>query len=240
MGRADSQEQAEDDSPRGHEAATSRGRLGGTLFFLAGLQWVILVTIAEVTFPDYSVKMNDLSDLASTVPPNASVVQPSATLFDSAMIAVGLMVIAATYLASSSYQSLALSSLLGVFGVGCTLVGVFPGDTGAIHATVSLVAFIFGPLSAMASYRVQNAPLKYVFMALGVVALVPLFSRVVLGDGSPILAILGRGGEERLIAYPVLAWIMGFGASLVGVAQDARSVVGMPSVKAGSSDRSVR
>jgi len=57
--------------------------LAGSLIFIGVLQWFMTVLAAETLFPGYSSRTNDLSDLASTIPPNISVVQPSAMLFNS-------------------------------------------------------------------------------------------------------------------------------------------------------------
>jgi hypothetical protein len=48
---------------------------------------------------------------------------------------------------------------------------------------------------------------------------VPLVTRFAMGDSSPILSALGRGGEERMIAYPVIAWVIVFGGCLIGSVQ---------------------
>jgi hypothetical protein len=50
--------------------------LAGALIFIGILQWFMTVLAAETLFPGYSTRANDLSDLASTVPPNLSLVQP--------------------------------------------------------------------------------------------------------------------------------------------------------------------
>ena len=46
----------------------------GTLLFIGALQWFIVEMAAETLFPGYSTRANDLSDLASTVPPNTSII----------------------------------------------------------------------------------------------------------------------------------------------------------------------
>lgn len=195
---------------------SARLRTAGTLLFLAGFVWWIVVTIAESLFPDYSVFTNDLSDLASTVPPNPSVVQPSAELFNTSMVILGLMILAAAYFIHLEYHRLSFTALLTTFGAGCLLIAAFPGDTGNAHAIASDLTFVVAPLAAIASYRLLNSPLRYVSVAVGIVALLPVFTRLALGDASPILTLLGKGGEERMIAYPVIAWLLGFGGSLMG------------------------
>ena len=49
----------------------------------------MIVMAAETLFPGYSTRANDLSDLASTVPPNTSLVQPSAIMFNAYDILIG-------------------------------------------------------------------------------------------------------------------------------------------------------
>ena len=56
------------------------------------------VLAAETLFPGYSIMANDLSDLASTVPPNVSVLQPSATLFNVTTFLFGLLVTISAFL----------------------------------------------------------------------------------------------------------------------------------------------
>ena len=51
-------------------------------------------------------------------------------------------------------------------------------------------------------------------MAVEVFALLPIvlgFRSSFFGVAAPFNLVLGRGGEERMIAYPILSWLMGFG-----------------------------
>jgi hypothetical membrane protein len=194
-------------------------KLAGSFLFIGGLQWIILVIIAETYFPNYSVKINDLSDLASTVAPNTSIVQPSAAIFNITMILLGLGVTLATIFIYLNFRKKLVTIFLGIFGIACILVGVFPGDTGAIHGIVSLFAFVFGALSAVVAYKIESAPLKYISIIMGIAALVPLVTRFAMGNSSPILSTLGRGGEERMIAYPVITWVIVLGGYLMNQVQ---------------------
>jgi hypothetical protein len=71
---------------------------------------------------------------------------------------------------------------------------------------VSLTAFLFGGLSAIASYRLLKLPLSVIAGRLGLMCLGAL--SVYLG--------LGQGGMEHMIVYPLLAWGAGFGGYLIG------------------------
>ncbi|HPM26109.1 MAG TPA: hypothetical protein PLD96_02100, partial [Methanothrix sp.] len=69
----------------------STAQIAGALLFIGVLQWLMIVLAAETLFPGYSIRANDLSDLASTIPPNVSPMQPSAMLFNASTFAIGLL-----------------------------------------------------------------------------------------------------------------------------------------------------
>jgi hypothetical membrane protein len=89
-------------------------------------------------------------------------------------------------------------------------VGIFPEDFSTIHFVVSLMAFLFGALSAIASYKFQKPPLSYFAIVLGLISLTALIL-----FGLKIDLGLGVGGMERMIAYPILLWAIGFGGYLI-------------------------
>lgn len=74
----------------------------------------------------------------------------------------------------------------------------------------ALLAFLFGNLAAILSYKIIRPPLSYIAVALGVVGLVAL---VLFGTDNHLG--MGVGGMERLIAYPVLFWSLGLGGYLM-------------------------
>ena len=90
-------------------------------------------------------------------------------------------------------------------------VGVFPETTGGLHVLVSFVAFFFTGLAALSSYRVVGPPFSYLSAVLGAVTLAAL----ALYAGGVYLG-LGPGGMERMVAYPAVVWVIGFGANLMG------------------------
>jgi len=49
----------------------------GPLLFIGACNGSLFVMAAETLFHGYSTRVNDLSDLASTVPPNVTLIQPS-------------------------------------------------------------------------------------------------------------------------------------------------------------------
>lgn len=192
--------------------------LAGSLIFIGVLQWFMTVLAAETLFPGYSSRTNDLSDLASTIPPNISVVQPSAMLFNTTTFLIGLLVIISAFLIHQACKKRLFTALFAISGLAAMGVGVFPGDNGNIHALVAMAWFVTGPLSAIVAYGFLNKPFAYFSVAIGAFALIVLISAVFAGQSSPFLAF-GRGGEERMLAYPVVLWMMAFAGYLMGFAQ---------------------
>jgi len=175
-------------------------RNAGTLLFLGGTQFILAMVIAEAVYPGYSVSGNYISDLG---------VGPAAGIFNFSIVLLGTAGILASYLIQRASQSI-VPALFSIAGAGAVGVGVFPETTGAIHPIVSLIAFLFGGLAAIAAYRFEKSPLNYLSVLLGALALIALAlftSHIYLG--------LGPGGMERMIAYPILLWLIGFGSQLM-------------------------
>ena len=51
------------------------------------------------------------------------------------------------------------------------IVGIFPKTAGPIHSVPSLIAFLFGGHSAIASHRLERRPMNYFSVIMGVVSL---------------------------------------------------------------------
>jgi hypothetical membrane protein len=190
----------------------------GALLFIGVLQWFLMVIAAETLFPGYTTRANDLSDLASTVPPNISLVQPSAIMFNATTFLFGLTVLISAFLIYRSNGKRLFTALFATSGLAAMAVGVFPGDTGIIHGLVAMACFVTAPLSAIAAYRLVNKPFAFFTVVIGIFSLIVLFSAVFAGESSLFVAF-GRGGEERAVAYPVLLWMIGFGGYLMGYSQ---------------------
>jgi hypothetical membrane protein len=190
----------------------------GALLFIGVLQWFLMVIAAETLFPGYTTRANDLSDLASTVPPNISQVKPSAIMFNATTFLFGLTVLISAFLIYHSNRERLFTALFATSGLAAMAVGVFPGDTGIIHGLVAMACFVTAPLSAIAAYRLVNKPFAYFTVVIGIFSLIVLFSAVFADGSSPFVAF-GRGGEERAVAYPVLLWMIGFGGYLMGYSQ---------------------
>ena len=183
----------------------------GLLFFLAGSVIFMGIITAEIFYPaGYSTGHSDISDLGATRPPDSIIYQPSASIFNDTMIVGGLLILAACFFLFrhvNNWTDIIFPVLLGAGAFG---VGVFPGNHPPFHGILALITFAAGGLSAIISYRITRSPFRYVLAFLGLVTLIFLFFNPYF------ITVLGEGGAERFVAYPVVIWAMGFGGYLVG------------------------
>jgi hypothetical membrane protein len=180
--------------------------IAGLLLFIGGVQCVLGIIIAEALYPDYSTSQNYISDLG---------VGPSALIFNSSVFLLGVLAIGGAYFIQRAFNFRLFSILTAITGIGAMGVGLFPEDAGAIHAIFSLITFLFAGLSAIMSCKFQKPPLSYFSIILGALSLLAL---VLFGSG--IYLGLGKGGMERMIAYPVLLWSIGFGGHVISYPKD--------------------
>lgn len=186
---------------------------GAIAFFAGGVALLGIIT-AEVFYPGYTT-LQEISDLGATRPPNSVIHQPSATIFNATMVTSGVLLLVATGLLHRALDRRVVSIPLALFGVGVLGVGVFPGNRVPWHGIFALLTFVSGGLAAVLSSRVVTRPFRYLCLAFGSVSLVALASAIFLGAANPLL-VLGPGGLERWVVYPLLLWLTGFGGYLMG------------------------
>jgi hypothetical membrane protein len=186
----------------------SDGKVAGTLFFIAASQFIIGMMVAEArAISGYSISTNYISDLG---------VGPSAMIFNSSVFLLGLLILIGAYFLHRAFNLKFLTLSLILTAIGAMGVGVFTEHYGSIHPIVSLIAFLFGGLSSLASYRLLKRPFSVIAVILGLMTLGALglyAAQVYLG--------LGAGGMERMIAYPNLMWGAGFGGYLLANSEKA-------------------
>ena len=191
-------------------------RVAGSLMFSAGAILLMGIIIAEALYPAaYSTGGNEISDLGGTRPPAGLVYQPSATIFNLTMMLTGLLTTLSAIVLHLRLGRWSASVPIATLGLAAFFVGVFPGPTGTPHAIIAMIAFISGGFAAVFGGWVARPPVRYVLVVLGLINLTALASYFTQGDSSP-LWFLGVGGAERLLVYPVLFFLMGFGGYLAG------------------------
>jgi len=191
----------------------SSEKRAGALIFIGAAQFILCLIVAESLYPNYSISENYISDLG---------VGPSAYIFNSSVFLLGLAAVLSAYYLRCAVSQKMFKIFLWLCGIGAMGVGLFTENFGIIHTVFSLLAFLFGALSAVASYKIQRFPLSYIAVALGLFSIGALVLFAVSEyffhaySSSFLYLGLGKGGMERLIAYPILLWSLGFGGHLIG------------------------
>jgi len=194
-------------------------KIAGTLLAVAGMVVLMGIITAEALMPaaaDYRTSASEISHLAGTDPPGSVIVQPSATIFNVSMIAGGIMIVAAAYFVQRAFGKLGFTIPLALWGICVLGVGIFPAPTGGVHDVFSLLTFFVGAQAAILSYKVETPPLRYVSVILGAIPLSILVLLTVLGESAGLVSLLGAGGAERWVAYPLVLWLVVFGGYLMG------------------------
>ena len=172
----------------------------GALMLIGAAQFLIGITISEALYPGYSVYGNAISNLG---------VGATAWLFNSSAMLFGAMAVIAGFLILKAFDDKVVAAFLAISGLGIIFVGLVSQKIAFIHSAAAAIAFLFGPLAALASYRIAKKPMKYFCLLFGIISLAALAlyrAEIYLGLG---------WGMERMIVYPTLFWAMGFGGYLI-------------------------
>lgn len=191
-------------------------RLAGTLLSIGALQWFFSVMTAEGLHQGYNLTPSQWIPYSNQIHYVSELgLGSTAPIFNISTIVLGLMVAFASYLLYLKNRNTLFSSLLLICGVGAAGVGVFPTNMQPIHGVFQVFALWFGAFSAILSFRKQVVPLSYISAALGIVSFVTsivFFPYLGLGanDTSTFLG-LGKGVMERIVIYPLILWVFGYG-----------------------------
>jgi len=174
----------------------------GALFFVGAAQFILVIVIAEARYPGgYSLATNALSNLG---------VGQTALLYSAWITVCGALALVGSLLGRRTLGA-GLTTTLAVAGACAVGVGLSAVRTSAPHVAFAIAAYIFLTVSVLISYRVLRPPLSYFSVSLGVISIVALVLFVTHHNLG-----IGKGGMERMIAYPILVWALGFGGSLMG------------------------
>jgi hypothetical membrane protein len=192
-------------------------KIAGTLLFIGAAQFIVALIIAEAIYPGYSIAHNVISDLGVWGRISAPVFNPSIILF-------GSTVLASAFFIRKQFSNRNFAVLIAISGAGSLGVGIFPENTfivngtPVLHSLSALFAFVVGGITAVAAYRFTKAPFRYLSVVMGVAALTAFVLFITTRDSGALG--LGEGGMERMMAYPTLLWIIGFGGYLLGNAKE--------------------
>jgi len=185
------------------------GKVAGALIFVAVTQFVLSVIVSEALYSGYSISGNYLSDLG---------VGSSSIIFNSSVFLMGLLLIAGAYFLHRAFGFTMLTVTFVLMAIGSMGVGIFTKDAGTIHSIAALFFFLFSGLSAIFAvvcsyvhgFKLMKTPFSVIAIILGLTEL----GGFVLFVGG-IYFGLGVGGMQRMVLYPVLMWLAGFGGYLM-------------------------
>jgi hypothetical membrane protein len=207
--------------PRSRDAT-----IAGVLLSLAGAAILLGFITAEALYPGtYTTRANTVSHLGASEPPDSVVLQPSAAIFDLTMLVSGAMILAGAWFAHRALRRTAVLVPTALLGIGALGVGAFPLTHPTPHTLFAFTAFVSGGIALIVSSRVASAPFRYLWTALGTVALAATALGVLFLEWAPI-AELGEGGIERWIVYPIVLWLVAFGSYLLGARHEAAATGG--------------
>ena len=199
----------------------SRVQVAGVLLLAGGILFVLGIDIAESTFPGYSMSDNWVADLGGIcsyasggiLPDHCTVYQPAATYYSVAKLGLGVAIVAAAYLLYPLARVKRPIVFLGI--AGTCVFGAFV-EAGIVQALFSLLAFLFGALAALDSYRLTGWPIGYVSVVLALFTLGAISIYLTVGGGisDTVWAPIGQGGMERMVIYGDVLWVIVFGATL--------------------------
>jgi len=175
--------------------------IAGAFLFVGAAQYLLLITIASARYPGYSLATNAISDLG---------VGPTALLFNASTAVFGAFVLIGALVGTRALGP-RLAATIAVAGICAIGVALFPETSGAPHSILALLAFVFGAVSALISFRFLRQPLACFAAGLGIISLTALVLELTQHDLG-----IGKGGMERMVAYPIFIWLLGFGGSLMG------------------------
>jgi len=183
--------------------------LAGLLLFLASALFMTSIMLGSAIAPGYSMNTNAISDLG-TIP-------ETALLFNTSLIVTGILVIASGLLLHRGHGRNSVTALFVLAGIGAIGAGAITLSTPGIHGLFALLAFVAFNVLAIACASLVKGPMRYLSLAVGVIGLLFLVLHF-LGDANiaDLYGPMGHGGSERMIVYPVILWLLGFGGYLMG------------------------
>lgn len=183
--------------------------VAGLIFFAEAAQFMLVIVLGASIAPGYGLNASTISELG--------VAPETATLFNSSLMAVGVLNIVGGALFHRTHRRVWITAVFVVAGVGALGAGVINlGVSSDIHNLAALVAFIgFGVQPAVAAMRLRG-PIR-LLAALASIASLAFTVVMLIGEfaNESVFGVIGRGGAERMVVYPIMLWMMAFGGYLI-------------------------
>jgi hypothetical membrane protein len=209
--------------PRAQGGGTKRPHRGtvaaGVLFFLLGAWFLTAIMLGASIAPIYDYSSAAISDLG--------VIPETAVLFNLTLALIGGLNLVGGYLFHRSHRHVLVFSAFAIASAGAIGAGLFPLSTGDVHSLFALFAFVFFNVEAVACAAVLSGWMRILSAVSGLIGLTFTVLMVVGDSGTPAAFwIIGHGGTERMIAYPVMLWLTLLGGYLIAGNQPATANAG--------------
>ena len=184
------------------ESKSPRGS-AGTGFAVGGALAILATTAATAVYPTYSERTQAISFLGGSG-------VPTEIYWDTCIVIVGMLWIWSTYLLFKKSGRKVRPFAFYLAGLGFLLVGTSPWNIRPFtHYLGAQLIFLFGAISSISAYGITRGAMAKISLAAGTVSMASYLSGYV-GMGT----LLGPGGIERMIFYPILLWQIAFGGYL--------------------------
>ncbi|MGI0054151.1 MAG: DUF998 domain-containing protein [Thermoplasmata archaeon] len=181
----------------------------GLLLTFAGVVFLLTLVILESIYPGYSVHSNSISDLLAIGTSTSLIGEPILFL-------VALTWMAGVYYLFRNTGETGRMVLYLLPGLGLMLAVLSPENVNVvIHSVGAILAFVPGSIAVILSYRMIGSRFRYFAIVLGVLGLAGTALYFGAYETPSIQQTLGTGGWERVIVYPLLIWLIGFGSYLL-------------------------
>jgi hypothetical membrane protein len=176
----------------------------GLGFAVGGIMAMLLTAASEAAYAGYSVRLDAISGLGGAG-------SPTELFWDTQLLIVGILWLADSYLLFHGKGKTLNSAVFYLAGAGLIMVSVSPYNVYPVsHYIGAQFVFLFGALSCISGYRMTSGPMKVISLASGIISV-----SAYLSGYAGAYSVLGSGGLERMIFYPVFLWEICFGGYLL-------------------------
>ncbi len=179
-------------------------KISGLLLFVGSVQFLLGLVLAEEVYPDYRVSQT----ISSLGRPG-----PSASVFNSSLFLEGAFVLVAAYFLYKAYRKIPVTVFFALGGLSAMGGALFPEDVYNVHLAISIASFFVAGLTPFVTLPLQSSPFKYLSISLGTLS----FAAAAILAIPQLFYSLGLpyGAIERIVAYPTLLWVIGFGTQVM-------------------------